>query len=248
MDGDPRRRRGASPCGPRRPAPARISYSRQVLAADVDEHLLSHSIAWAAIRQPSISRCGTRAITCRSLNAPGSDSSALTTRYFGFGLCPIDQPPPCVPSGSRHRRGRAASRPAGVDEPPRASSRARSARSYPPTARYSASFVRSRSWCRPGGPRAPARISSTISADVVRASTSCAVAVVDRDHGRVAAAPRHSTARKRDVAVLGRLARRDPELASNASTTLPALRRARTRGSCRPRSGAPPTGSRWNMS
>ena len=45
-----------------------------------------HSIACAAIRQPSISRCGTRAITSRSLNAPGSDSSALTTRYLGFAL------------------------------------------------------------------------------------------------------------------------------------------------------------------
>jgi len=45
-----------------------------------------HSIACAAIRQPSISRCGTVAITWRSLNAPGSDSSAFTTRYFGFAL------------------------------------------------------------------------------------------------------------------------------------------------------------------
>ena len=44
------------------------------------------SIACAAMRQPSISRCGTRAITSRSLKAPGSDSSAFTTRYFGFAL------------------------------------------------------------------------------------------------------------------------------------------------------------------
>ena len=64
-----------------------------------------HSIACAAIRQPSISRCGTFAITSRSLKAPGSDSSALTTRYFGFALArsisdalrPIGNPAPPRP-------------------------------------------------------------------------------------------------------------------------------------------------------
>ena len=63
------------------------------------------SIACAEIRQPSISRCGTCAITCLSLNAPGSDSSALTTRYFGFALLrsisdalrPIGKPAPPRP-------------------------------------------------------------------------------------------------------------------------------------------------------
>ena len=63
------------------------------------------SIACAAIRQPSTSRCGTWSITCRSLNAPGSDSSALTTTYFGFGesrgisdaLRPIGKPAPPRP-------------------------------------------------------------------------------------------------------------------------------------------------------
>ena len=63
------------------------------------------SIACAEIRQPSISRCGTVAITWRSLKAPGSDSSALTTRYFGFGLLrsisdalrPIGKPAPPRP-------------------------------------------------------------------------------------------------------------------------------------------------------
>ena len=63
------------------------------------------SIAWAAIRQPSSSRCGTVAITWRSLKAPGSDSSALTTTYFGFGesraisdaLRPIGKPAPPRP-------------------------------------------------------------------------------------------------------------------------------------------------------
>ena len=42
------------------------------------------SIACAVIRQPSISRCGTRSMISRSLNVPGSDSSALTTRYVGL--------------------------------------------------------------------------------------------------------------------------------------------------------------------
>jgi hypothetical protein len=63
------------------------------------------STACAAIKQPSSNRCGTRAITSRSLNAPGSDSSALTTRYFAFGLArsirealrPIGKPAPPRP-------------------------------------------------------------------------------------------------------------------------------------------------------
>ena len=42
-------------------------------------------IACAVIRQPSIRRCGTRNMSSRSLNVPGSDSSALTTTYRGFG-------------------------------------------------------------------------------------------------------------------------------------------------------------------
>ncbi len=37
-------------------------------------------IACAAMRQPSISRCGTRRMISRSLNVPGSDSSAFTVR------------------------------------------------------------------------------------------------------------------------------------------------------------------------
>src|SRR3954466_8024735 len=63
------------------------------------------SIACAAIRQPSITLCGCSAITWRSLNAPGSDSSALTTRYFGLAplrsiseaLRPIGKPAPPRP-------------------------------------------------------------------------------------------------------------------------------------------------------
>src|ERR687884_441476 len=43
-------------------------------------------IARAVIRQPSISRCGTRRMISPSLNVPGSDSSALTVRYVGLPL------------------------------------------------------------------------------------------------------------------------------------------------------------------
>ena len=83
-----RRRRGARRSSPRRerrpraPPRARRAGSRtgQVLAADVDEDAPSHSTACAMIRQPSISRCGTRDMISRSLKLPGSDSSALTTR------------------------------------------------------------------------------------------------------------------------------------------------------------------------
>ena len=63
------------------------------------------SIALAAMRHPSMRRCGFVAITWRSLNAPGSDSSALTTRYFGFAFfrsmndafVPIGKPAPPRP-------------------------------------------------------------------------------------------------------------------------------------------------------
>ena len=40
--------------------------------------------AWAAITIPSISRCGDFCISSRSLNVPGSDSSALHTRYLSI--------------------------------------------------------------------------------------------------------------------------------------------------------------------
>src|ERR671935_286267 len=44
----------------------------------------SDSIACAVQRQPSRRRCGTRVMSSRSLKVPGSDSSALTTRYVGL--------------------------------------------------------------------------------------------------------------------------------------------------------------------
>src|SRR4051812_22794520 len=160
-----------------------------------------HSIAWAAIRQPSISRCGTRAITSRSLNAPGSDSSAFTTRYLGF-----DEP----------RSIREAFRPIGNPAPPRPrrfasrsvsisfsgfSFSALGSCAYPPIAWSSASFVRSRS-------SAPAR--STLRAptdplhdrrDVLRLDV-LAVAAVDRDHGRVPAAAEALHRPERDLPVV----------------------------------------------
>src|SRR5581483_9431084 len=66
--------------------------------------------AWAstarpAIRQPSISRCGSYSINSRSLQVPGSLSSALTTIYFGLGelrgtklhFIPVGNPAPPRP-------------------------------------------------------------------------------------------------------------------------------------------------------
>src|SRR5919106_947987 len=65
----------------------------------------THSIACAVMRQPSISRCGTLNMISRSLNVPGSDSSALTTRYVGLpvpfarndAFFPIGKPAPPRP-------------------------------------------------------------------------------------------------------------------------------------------------------
>ena len=58
----------------------------------------------AAITMPSISMCGLFCISSRSLNVPGSDSSALQTRYFcmsPFGrkedLRPAGKPAPPRP-------------------------------------------------------------------------------------------------------------------------------------------------------
>src|ERR1700751_6049712 len=169
------------------------------------------SIAWAAIRQPSISRCGARAITSRSLNAPGSDSSALTTRYFGFGLLrstsdalrPIGKPAP--PRPRRFAPCSSAIRSSG------GSICARSACAKPPFAWYSASLVRSRS-------SVPARgidLRGTHVLDDPRhvvGRDELPVAVVDGHDRGVAAAAEALDGAERDLAVLGRLARRDAEL------------------------------------
>src|SRR5438034_2745401 len=167
-------------------------------------------IARAAIRHPSISTCGLRRMISRSLKAPGSDSSALTTRYEGFAplrstrlaLRPVGKPAPPRPrsvdvtSSSTSTSGSI----------PRAFSRA----AYPPTARYSSSCVRSRS--------------SACASRTLRLGTELlhqcrdvfgverlAVAAVHDDDRRISAAAGAFDRPERDRAVLRRLARRQAE-------------------------------------
>ena len=62
-------------------------------------------IAYELMITPSTSVCGLAIISGMSLQVPGSDSSALTTRYFGFGLScgmkphfmPVGKPAPPRP-------------------------------------------------------------------------------------------------------------------------------------------------------
>ena len=62
-------------------------------------------IAYEAMITPSTRVCGEAIISGMSLQVPGSDSSALTTRYFGFGLScgmndhfiPVGKPAPPRP-------------------------------------------------------------------------------------------------------------------------------------------------------
>src|SRR5215211_6081188 len=170
-------------------------------------------IACAAIRQPSTKRCGTRRMISRSLNAPGSDSSALATTYDG---------PERLSGGGT----RLSLRPIGKPAPPRPRSdaleissisaagsipRARSSAWYPPIARYSSSRVRSRS-------SAPVRTVSSAATHLldetghVLGPRRLAVPVVDDDDRRVAAAAGALDQAEADLAVVGGLARRDPEL------------------------------------
>ena len=61
-------------------------------------------IACAAMQMPSMSRCGFFCISSRSLNVPGSDSSALQTTYLSMSplgmneaFVPIAKPAPPRP-------------------------------------------------------------------------------------------------------------------------------------------------------
>ena len=61
-------------------------------------------MACAAMQMPSISRCGFFCISSRSLNVPGSDSSALQTTYLSMSplgmkdaFVPIAKPAPPRP-------------------------------------------------------------------------------------------------------------------------------------------------------
>src|SRR5919201_5029479 len=169
-------------------------------------------IAWAVIRQPSSSRCGTRCMISRSLKVPGSDSSALTTRYVGLPV-PLAR--------------KLAFRPIGNPAPPRP--RMFAARSsstifcgsvlrafasilYPPALRYAASFVRSRF-------SAPANSSGLTGIAHLGDDPGhvlwphrLAIAMVDRDDGRPAAAARALHRAQRDRTIVGRLPGPDAEL------------------------------------
>src|SRR5262249_8778577 len=140
-----------------------------------------------------------------------SDSSALTTRYFGFALLrsindalrPIGNPAP-----PRPRSDAACSSAIRSSE---VIARAFGTCSYPPIAWYSASFVKSRS----SEPARSIDLSPTHALHDrghVLGLHELVVAVVDRHHGRVPAAAEALDGAERHLAVLGRLAGRDAEL------------------------------------
>ena len=177
----------------------------------------------------------------RSLNVPGSDSSALTTRYAACP-CPGEE---ARLAAHREAGAAAAAQVRGeqlVDDglrlhPARLLERARSRR--PRGTRRAASGRARRApgehdRCGSVSHRAPpATIAGTSSA-----LHGLAVAVVDRDDRAPAAAAEALDRAQRDLAVVGRLARPDAELAARTPRAPAARRRARTRGSCRPRPGA----------
>src|SRR5919201_1864677 len=174
----------------------------------------SASIACAAMRQPSKNRCGTRLMISRSLNAPGSDSSAFATTYAGpwrfaaggtrLSFLPIGKPAPPRPRSDAFEISSITL--AGFIL------RARTSWRYPPTARYSSRRVRSR-------PSAPLRTVSSAATQLlnepghVLGRRRLSIPVVDDDDRGIAAAAGAFDQPKRELAVLGRLAGRDPELA-----------------------------------
>src|SRR5947199_6933877 len=170
-------------------------------------------IACAMIRQPSSRRCGTRSMISRSLNVPGSDSSAFTVRYVGLPLSagmklaffPVAKNAP-----PRPRRLAAFS--SSITHPG-SCARAFASASKPPISRYSASLVRSCS-------SAPSRTTSGLSGTAqllhdrwnVLGLYGLAVIVVDRDDRRPAAAAEALDGTQGELAVLGRLAGPRPQL------------------------------------
>ena len=71
-------------------------------------------IAYAAMITPSIRKCGVVNISGMSLRVPGSDSSALTTRYFGLAPAPVASARnegPFGPGGNLRHLGRAGRNP-----------------------------------------------------------------------------------------------------------------------------------------
>ena len=96
-------RRGSRPRRPRRPPASRMSPCRSY-SPRMKMNACEASAARAAIAIPSISWCGLRCISSRSLKAPGSDSSALQQRYLAISprgrkeaFLPIEKPAPPRP-------------------------------------------------------------------------------------------------------------------------------------------------------
>jgi hypothetical protein len=91
---------------------------------------------------PSTRRCGSPSMTARSMNAPGSPSSALQTKYFCSAGC-SGRSSTCVPSGSRRRRDREARspRPSSQSSAGVISRSALASARYPPRAMYSSMLV-----------------------------------------------------------------------------------------------------------
>ncbi len=97
--------------GPTSPAARSDSISRRITASSgpyscrMNTQPSSAPTAAIPSSRPSSTRCGCSARICRSLNVPGSDSSALQITYFGVAACaatsphfrPAGKPAPPIP-------------------------------------------------------------------------------------------------------------------------------------------------------
>ena len=201
----------------------------------------SDPIACAVIRQPSISRCGTR------------EHDLAVLERARLGLVGVDDEVDRLPLPSARKL---ALRPIGKNAPPRprrfearsssttacgSSSRAFSSERVAADRRGTRRAASGRARRRPRAATAAAQRPSRTSCDDrgnVLGPHGLAVAVVDRDDGAPAAAAGALDRAQGDLAVLGRLARAHAELALERLEHAAARRRARTRCSCRPRRGA----------